>query len=178
MNHVIPPHLFLPYFVSNYGWICFLLLLLFVYFIYRFFPWKEQVCTHLFSFSSSQLCFIFVSSILLSNLWQNGKKLSFLTSQLAVFLLFLQTCSCPLHSQTWPKGDPCCTDPLFLSKNLNAGPLALHETGHVYWAEPGTSSTVPGWSRLVVSRRVCELKGEPVCGCTVIVFTLMGGVGV
>lgn len=35
----------------------------------------------------------------------------------------------PSHDQ---KGAPCCTDTLFLSKNLNAGPLALHETGHVY----------------------------------------------
>lgn len=187
MNHVIPHHLFLPYYVSNYGWMCLVFFCCYFYsfILYRdFFPWNEQVCTHLFSFSSSQLCSIFVSSILLSNLRQNGKKLSFLTSRLVILLLFLQTSSFPSHSQPWPKGDPCCTDTLFLSKNLNAGPLALHETGHVYWAEPGSRSHnpphYPPRSCLVisrVSRRLCELKGDPVCRCTVIVFTLWEGWG-
>lgn len=56
--------------------------------LYRdIFPGKEQVCTHLFSFSSLQLCSIFVSSILLlSNRRQNGKKLSFLISGFVTLL--------------------------------------------------------------------------------------------
>lgn len=149
--------------------------------LYRiFFHERNRFAPICFLFHHWELCSIFLSSVLLSVLWQNGKKLSFLTSWLVILLLFLQIYEFPSHSQPWPKGDSCCTDTLFLSKNLNTGPLALHETGHVYWAEPESRSHKSPWSHLVVSslsRRVCELQGDPVCGCTFIVFTLWEGRG-
>lgn len=111
-----------------------------------------------------------------------AKSWAFLTSWLVILLLFLRAHSFPSHSQPWPKGDPCCTDTLFLSKNLNAGPLALHETGCVLsraWIQiPQPPSPSPP-SCLVIShaaKRVCELHGDPVRGCTFL-FTLWEGWG-
>lgn len=112
--------------------------------LYRdFFSIKSRFAPICFLFHHHNCGSIFVSSILLSNLltkWQ--KSWAFLLHD-SSFSSSSKTYSFPSHSQSWPKGDPCCTDTLFLSKNLNASPLALHETGHVYRAEPGSRSHNP-----------------------------------
>lgn len=87
----------------------------------------------------------------------------------------------PNHDQ---KGTPAVQITLFLSKNLNAGPLALHETGHVYWAEPGSRSRNPHPPApisfghiLCVQTSVWTKRGSSVwmyCYC----FHSVGGVGV
>ena len=176
MNHVIPHHLFLPYYVSNYGWMCFFV----ATFIHLFYIGVFERSR----FAPISFLFHHHSSIFLLDPPLTSDKMAkswafFLTSRLVIVLLFLQTCSFPWHSQPWPKGDPCCTDTLFLSNNLNAGPLALHETGHVYWAEPGSRSHNPpiSFGHVFCVQTGLWTKGDPVRGCTVIVFTLWEGWG-
>lgn len=149
--------------------------------LYRiFFHERSRFAPICFLFHHWESCSIFLSLVLLSNLWQNGKKLSFLTSWLVILLLFLQIYEFPSHSQPWPKGDSCCTDTLFLSKNLNTSPLALHETGHVYWAEPESRSHNPlilFGHILCVQTSLWTTRGSSVwmyCYC----FHSMGGAGV
>lgn len=149
-----------------------LLLLSFIYFM-------SALC---FSRERSAFCTtfpFFVLVILLLSLCPSPRSCSLTSDKMAKSWAFLLHDSAPppipTHSQPRPKrGDPPrCTDTVFLSKNLGAGPPASHETGHVCWSGTWIQPT-PHSS---VSRLLCELKVDPVCGCTV-VFTLVGGVGV
>lgn len=123
------------------------------------------------------LCFIFPLLILLSD--KMAKSWAFFLTSWLVPPPPSRTNSFPWHSHPWPKGDPCCTDTLFLSDNLNPGALALHETGRVLSRARTQTPAIP-LSHLVmssVSRWVRELKAGGVCGRTVIVITVWEGCG-
>lgn len=147
-----------------------------------FFPRKEQVCTHLFSFSSLRVVFhltLFDPPLWPLTSWQKAELSLNSTSHH----------SPPLPPNLWipitfpavTKRGPLLYRSLFLSKNLNAGPIVLHETGHVYWAEPGSRSHNPPSISfghiLCVQMSLWTKRGSSLwmyCYC----FHSMGGVGV
>lgn len=126
-------------------------------------------------FSSSwQVCFIFLPPRSFSLDKMAKSWAFFLTSRLVVPLLFPPNRFFPMTFPAMTKrGTPAVQIPFFLSNNLNAGPLALHETGHVYWAEPGPRSHYLPPPHLVWSRLLGPDESVNCC-C----FLSMGGVGV
>lgn len=108
----------------------FLLLLFFILFRI-FFPFKEQVCTNQLFFLSEFCCHFYFFDLPLKPLrkWQKA-ELSFWSTHHCPPLPSKPTTS--HHIPNRDQKGTLAVQILFISKNLKAGPLALHVTGHVY----------------------------------------------